>query len=105
MTFVAEVAAGRGEVLTRNAASETGTSTAEMAPAKAAAHASATAEAADVTAAESAADMSATPETASMSTAEATPVSTPTSAAARKRISGKSSDESGSRCQDDHACP
>jgi hypothetical protein len=44
--------AGRGEVLTRNAASETGTSTAEMAPAKAAAQASATAEAADVSAAD-----------------------------------------------------
>jgi hypothetical protein len=36
MPFVAEVAAGRGEVLTRNAASEAGASTAEMGAAKAA---------------------------------------------------------------------
>jgi len=87
MPFVAEVAAGRGEVLTRNAASETGASTAEMGPAKAADTS---------TAAESAADMSATAETATVSTAEAT---TPTT---RKRISGQSGGKSGSRRQDDH---
>ena len=114
MPFVAEVAAARGEVLTHNAASETGASTAEMGAAKAAdmsattkpADMSATAEPADMSAttepadmsatAESAAHMSATAETPTVSTAEAT---TP---AARKRISGQSGGESGSRRQDDH---
>jgi hypothetical protein len=47
-------------------------------------------------AAEAAAHMSATAETPTVSTAEAT---TP---AARKRISGQSGGESGSRRQDDH---
>jgi hypothetical protein len=60
--------------------------TAEMAKARAAAH---------VSAAEPAADMSATTETAT--------VSTPTSPAARKRVSGQSPGESGSRRQDDHS--
>jgi hypothetical protein len=59
--------------------------TAEMA--KAAAHVSA--------AAEPAAHMSATAESAA--------VSTPTSTAARKRVSGQSPGESGSRRQDDHS--
>src|SRR5262249_49010413 len=92
MPSVAEVAAGGGEVLPRNAASETGASTAEMGAAKAA-DMSATTKPADMSAAaESAAHMSAT--------AEAPTVSTPTSA--RKRISGQSRGESGSRRQDDH---
>jgi hypothetical protein len=112
MPCVSEVAARRGEVVTRGTASETGPSTAEMAkaadvgPAKAA-DASAAAEAADVTPAEAAAHMRAAAET--MSTTEATTVSTTetttvpaTSAAACKRISGQSPRESGSRCQDDH---
>jgi hypothetical protein len=72
MPFVAEVGAGRGEVLTPNAASKTGASTAEMGAAKAA-------------------DMSATAEPSTVSTAEAT---TP---AARERISSQSGGESGSR--------
>ena len=98
MPFVAEVAAGRGEVVTRSAASESGASAAHMAkaadvaPTKAA-DASAAAESADVSATESAAHMSATTEAATVST---------TSAAARKRISGQSGGENGSRRQDDH---
>src|SRR5262245_20623066 len=113
MPSVAEVAAGRGEVLPRNAASETGASTAEMGAAKAAdmsattkpadmsaaaepAYMSATAEPADMSATAEPADMSATAEASTVSTAEAT---TP---AARKRISGQSGGESGSRRQDDH---
>ena len=95
MPLVAEVAADRGEVLTRNAASETGASTAEMGAAKAA-DMSATTEPADMSAAAEPADMSATAEASTVSTAEAT---TP---AARKRISGQSGGESGSRRQDDH---
>jgi hypothetical protein len=83
MPFVAEVAAGRGEVLTPNAATESDASAAEMTPAKAA----------DVSATEPAAHMSATAETPAVSTA---------SPAARKRISGQSPGESGGRCQDDH---
>jgi hypothetical protein len=91
MPFVAEVAAGRGEVLTPNAATESDASAAEMTPAKAA-DVSAT-EPADVSATEPAAHMSATAETPAVSTA---------SPAARKRISGQSPGESGGRCQDDH---
>jgi hypothetical protein len=60
-----------------------------------------------VTAAEATAHMSAAAET--VSTTEATTVSATkattvptTSAAARKRVSGQSPRESGSRCQDDH---
>jgi hypothetical protein len=97
MPFVAEVAARRGEVMTCNAATESGADTADMGGAKAAdmsaaakaADVGATAEPADVSAAESAADMSAAAETSTVSTAEAPAVSTATgSAAARKRISG-----------------
>jgi hypothetical protein len=115
---VYEVAARRGEVVTRSAASESGTTTAEMTkaadvgPAKPAdvaaakaADASAAAEAANVTTAE-APDVSATESAPYMSaTTEATAVSTtvPTaSAAAGKRVSGQSPRERGSRCQDDH---
>jgi hypothetical protein len=61
--------------------------TVEMAKAKVAAYVSA--------AAEPAGHMSATTEAAT--------VSTPTSPAARKRVSGESSGESGSRRQDDHS--
>jgi hypothetical protein len=60
--------------------------TAEMAKAKVAAN---------VSAAEPAGYMSATTETATMSA--------PTSPAARKRVSGQSSGESGDRRQDDHS--
>jgi hypothetical protein len=71
-------------------------------PAKAA-DVSAAAEAADVSATQSAAHMSTTTKTSTMSTTEAATVPTPTTAAAaRKRVSGQSSGESGSRCQDDH---
>src|SRR6516162_3792622 len=104
MPLVAEVAADRGEVLTRNAASETGASTAEMGAAKAA-DMSATTEPADMSAAAEPADMSAAAEPPEMSaTAEASTVSTTeaTTPAARKRISGQSGGESGSRRQDDH---
>ena len=110
---MAEVAAGRGEVLTRNATSETGASTAEMGAAKAAdtsattkpADTSAAAKAADMSAAAKAADMSAAAKAAAhvTATAETPTVSTPTtSAAARKRISGQSGAKRGSRRQDDH---
>jgi hypothetical protein len=105
MPYVAEVAGRRGEVLTRNAASERPASTADMSSAKAA-DVSATAKPADVsTATKAAAHMSATAET--VATTEATTVSTPTvstttSAAARKRISGQPGGESDSRRQDDH---
>jgi hypothetical protein len=95
MPIVAEVAARLGKVLTRKAAAESPARTAEMAPAKAAAHVSA--------AAERAAHMSATTETAAhMSATTAAIVSTPTSPAGRKRVSGQSPGESGSRRQDDH---
>jgi hypothetical protein len=83
MPIVAEAAARLGKVLTRKTATES-PATAEMAPAKAAAHVSA-AEPAHVSAA-----------------AETPTVSTPTSPAARKRVSGQSPGESGSRSQDDH---
>jgi hypothetical protein len=86
MPFVAEVGAGRGEVLTRNAASKTGASTAEMGAAKAA----------DMSATTEPADMGAAAEPSTVSTAEAT---TP---ATRERISSQSGGESGSRRQDDH---
>jgi hypothetical protein len=76
MAIAAEAAARLGKVLTRKAATESPARTAEMAPAKAAA------------------DMSATTETATLST--------PTSPAARRRVSGQSPGESSSRRQDDH---
>jgi hypothetical protein len=114
MPLMGEVAAGRGEVLTRNAASETGASTAEMGAAKAA-DMSATTKPADMSAAAKATDMSATTKPADMSataesaahmtaTAETPTVSTAeaTTPATRKRISGQSGGESGSRRQDDH---
>src|SRR6266508_2140621 len=123
MPIVVEAAACLGKVLTRKTATDGGPSTAEMAPAKAAAHASAAAEAAHASAAaeaahvsaaaEPAAHMSATGETAAVSTAEAPAVSTSatpavsasTSSAARKRVSGQSCGERGSRSQDDHSLP
>src|SRR6266511_3111532 len=114
MPIVVEAAACLGKVLTRKTATDGGPSTAEMAPAKAAAHASAAAKAAHVSAApEPAAHMSATGETAAVSTAEAPAVSTSatpavsasTSSAARKRVSGQSCGERGSRSQDDHSLP
>jgi hypothetical protein len=94
--IAAEVAAHLG-MLTRKAAIESQTTTGEMASAKAAAHASAAADPpAHVSgAAESAAHMTAT--------AASAPVSTSTSpTAARKRVGGQSSGESGSRQQHDH---
>jgi hypothetical protein len=107
MPFVAEMVARRGEVMTRNAATESG---ADMAGAKAAdvstaaegADVSAAAKPADVSTTEPAAHMSATAEAAAVSTTEAPTVSTTTSAAARKRISAESGGESDSRRQDDH---
>src|SRR5262249_54069452 len=108
MPLMAEVTAGRGEVLTRNAATESRAGPADMAKAAdmsaaaKAADVSTTAEPADVSAAEPAAHMSAAAETSAVSTAEAPTVSTPTtSAAARKRISGQSGAKRGSRRQDD----
>jgi hypothetical protein len=105
MPFVGEVATSRGEVLTRNPASDTGTSTGEMARAKAA-DVSAAAEAAS--AAEPAAYMGVSAEPAGVSTAEtaamstAATMSTATTSAARERISGQSGGESGSSQEDDH---
>jgi hypothetical protein len=89
--IAAEVAAHLG-MLTRKAATESRTSTGEMASAKATAHASA--------AAEPAAHMSATTEPPAVSTP--TTVSTPASPAARERVSGQSPGESGCRRQNDH---
>src|SRR6266511_551038 len=133
MPIVVEAAACLGKVLTRKTATDGGPSTAEMAPAKAAAHASAAAKAAHASAAakathasaaaeaahasaaaeaahvsaaaEPAAHMSATGETAAVSTADTPAVSASTSSAARKRVSGQSCGERGSRSQDDHSLP
>jgi hypothetical protein len=115
MPFVGEVAASRGEVLTRNPASDTGASTGEMARAKAA-DVSAAAEAASAnvpaaqmstaaeapSATEPAAHMGASAEPAGVSTAETAPMSPATASAARERISGQSGGESGSSQEDDH---
>jgi len=119
--FVAEGTARLGKVLPRNAASERRAGAAEMAPDKAAAHASADAKAAhasaaetayasatteptqvsaaDVSAAEPAADVSAATESPTVPTTKTPTMSAP---AARKRISGHSRGESGSRGQYDH---
>src|SRR5712672_1205229 len=96
--IAAEVAAHLG-MLTRKAATESRAPTGEMASAKPAAHAAAAAPA-HVAAAEPAAHMSATTEPPAVSTP--TTVSTPASPAARERVSGQSSRESGSRRQNDH---
>jgi len=105
-SVVAEVAC-LGKVPTGNAARETAASSAEVASAKGAAYASAAAEAPHVSAAE-ATDMAAA-EAADVAAAEAASVSTPeapttvsTTPAARKRVSGQSAGERGSRRQDDH---
>ena len=80
MHIAAEVAARCGKVLTRKAAAESPARTAEMA---------------DPTA-----HVSAAADPASMSPTEAATMSA--TAAARKRISGQSGGESGSRREDDH---
>src|SRR6516164_3132485 len=110
--FVAQGTARLGKVLPRNAASESRGAASEMAPAKAATHASADAKAAHASAAEttyastatepthvSAANVSAAAKTP---TAPATKTPTMSAPAARKRISGQSRGESGSRGQHDH---
>jgi isocitrate lyase len=99
MRFMGEVAASRGEVRTHTAASEGTASTTEMARTEAA-YVSGAAEAAYASPTEPAADMSASAKPASMSPAEAATMSA--TAAARKRISGQSGGESGSRREDDH---
>jgi len=99
MRFVTEVAARRGEVLTRTPVGESSASTAEMARTEAS-DVSAAAEAADASATEPAADMSASAKPASMSPTEAATMSA--TAAARKRISGQSGGESRSGQEDDH---
>jgi hypothetical protein len=99
---VVEAAVHPGKPLTRKAAAESPASTAEMAPAKAAAHMGAAESATHMSATESATHMSATTETTGVSTPAAATVSTPTSPAARKRVSGQSPGESGSRSQNDH---
>jgi hypothetical protein len=94
--IAAEVAAHLG-MLTRKAAIESQVTTGEMTSTKAAAHATA--------AAEPPAHMTATTESAAHMTATAAsaPVSTSTSpTAARRRVGGQSSGESGSRQQHDH---
>jgi hypothetical protein len=68
MPFVAEAAVRHAKVLTREAAAESPARTAEMAPAKTAAHVSAAEPAAHMSAAEPAAHMSTTTETATVST-------------------------------------
>ena len=103
--IAAEVAAHLG-MLTRKAATESRATTGEMASAKAAAHASATAKPAHVSAAEPAAHVAATEPAAHMSaTTEPPAVSTPASPAARERVSGQSCGESGSHSQNDHGLP
>jgi hypothetical protein len=82
--IAAEVAARLG--MSRKAATESQTTTGEMASAKAAAHASAAAE-------PTAAHMTATAEPAHVSTSPA---------AARKRVGGQYPGKSGSRQQHDH---
>jgi hypothetical protein len=110
--IAAEVAAHLG-MLTRKAATESRATTGEMASAEPA-HVSAAAEPAHARAAEpahvSAAHVSATKPAAHMSaTTEPPAVSAPTTAstatspAARKRVSGQSPGESGSRSQNDHS--
>jgi hypothetical protein len=86
MKVIAADVAARLGMQTRKAATESHTTTGEMASAKAAAHMSAAEPAAHMTTA-----------------AEPAPVSTSTSpAAARKRVGGHSPGESGSRQQHDH---
>jgi len=125
MPNVADVAAGLGKVLARNAGSE-GAGAADMACSKAPTQTGAAAQAADMGTAETA-DMSAA-QTADMRAAEAAPhvratpeaasvassepatvassepatVTAPTSSAARERVGGQSRAERGSRRQDDH---
>ena len=91
-----------GEPLTRKAAAESPASIAEMAPAKAAADMGPAESATHMSATESATHMSATTETTGVSTPAPATVSTPTSPGARKRVSGQSPGESGSRSQNDH---
>src|SRR6266404_6414335 len=113
---VAEGTARLGKVLPRNAASESRAGPAEMAPAKATAHARANANAAHASAAEPAyasattepTHVSAAEPAADVSTATKTPTvpatKTPTMSApaARKGISGQSRGESGGRGRYDH---
>jgi hypothetical protein len=108
MKMIAAEVAAHLSMLTRKAATESRATTGKMASAKAAAHARAAAEPAHLSAtepahmsaAEPAAHMSATTDPPAVSTP--TTVSTPASPAARKRISGQSPGESGSRRQNDH---
>jgi hypothetical protein len=106
MLMATEAAARLGKMRAHRAASESAASAAEMAAAEAAAHASAAEAAAHMSATEATAHMPATEATAHMpATAETSTVPTPTSAAARKRVSSQSPGESGSRRQDDHGFP
>jgi hypothetical protein len=98
--IAAEVAAQLG-MLTRKTVTESRATTGEMASAEPAAHAGAAAEPAHA----SATHVAATEPAAHMSAPEPPAVSTPTTVstpAARERISGQSSGESGSRRQNDH---
>jgi hypothetical protein len=117
MPNVADVAAGLGKVLARNAGGE-GAGAADMACSKAPTQTGAAAQAADMgtaetadmsaaqtadmRAAEAAADMRAATEAATVAAAT---VAAPTSSAARKRVGGQSRAERGSRRQDDHGLP
>jgi hypothetical protein len=87
---VVEVATCPGKPVNRKAIAESPSGTSEVASAKAAAH---------MSAAESTAHVSATTETAGVSTPAAATVST---SAERKRVSGQSSGERGSRGQNYH---
>jgi hypothetical protein len=99
MKVIAADVAARLGMQTRKAAAESHTTTGEMASAKAA-HMSAAEAAADMTAsAEAAAHMTAAAEPAPVSTSTST---SPAAAAARKRVGGQPSGESGSRQQHDH---
>jgi len=119
MPNVADVAAGLGKVLARNAGSE-GAGAADMACSKAPTQTGAAAQAADMgtaetadmsaaqtadmRAAEAAADMRAATEAATVASSEAATVAAPSSAT-RERVSGQSRAERGSRRQDDHGLP
>jgi hypothetical protein len=103
-----KVAAYPGKALTRKAASESPARVGKLAPAKSASYTTATKPAAHMSATESTAHMSATEPAAHMSATEsATVASTATvstaTSAARKRVGGRSSGESGSDSENDHA--
>jgi hypothetical protein len=106
------VAAYPGKALTRKAARESPARVGKLTPAKSAsyttatksaAHMSATEPAAHMSATEPTAHVSATEPTAHMSATESATVATTATSAARKRVGGRSTGESGSDSENDHA--